>query len=105
MRSEIEDSKKKSRRPPSLWRSLYAAALVMLLAGIANVAGLTAEEAARAYPVHLRGVVTYYDPDTDPRVGAFFLCDPTGCICVLVPPRPILPLRAGTLIDMNGVSE
>src|SRR5208337_3981551 len=29
----------------------------------------------------------------------------TGCICVLVPPRPILPLQAGTLIDMRGVSE
>jgi hypothetical protein len=29
----------------------------------------------------------------------------TGCICVLVPPRPILPIHAGTLIDMTGVSE
>ena len=115
-----------SRRPQSFWRRLYTAAPILLLVGMANVVGLkaqvqqnrlrtlttardahglTAEEAARAYPVHLQGVVTYYDPDTDPRVGAFFVCDPTGCICVLVPPRPILPLRAGTLIDMRGVSE
>jgi len=67
---------------------------------------LTPEEAARAYPVHLRAVVTYYDPDTDPRTGAFFACDPTGsgCIAVLVPPRPILPLRPGALVDVNGVS-
>ncbi len=66
---------------------------------------LKLEQAKRGYPVHLRAVVTYYDPDTDPRLGAFFACDRTGCICVLVPPRPILPIRAGTLIDMSGVSE
>ena len=66
---------------------------------------LQLDEARRGYPVHLRAVVTYYDPDTDPRTGAFFACDPTGCICVLVPPRPILPLRLGTLIDVRGVSD
>jgi hypothetical protein len=63
------------------------------------------DEAIRSYPVRLRAVVTYYDPYTDPRLGAFFACDPTGCICVLVPPRPILPLRAGTLVDVRGVSD
>ncbi len=99
---------------------------ILLLAGIANVAGvkaqvhqdrlrtlttareahsLMAEEAARAYPVHLRAVVTYYDPDTDPRTGAFFACDDTGCIAVLVPPRPLLPLRPGTLVEVKGVSD
>jgi PAS domain S-box-containing protein len=66
---------------------------------------LQLDEARRGYPVRLRAVVTYYDPNTDPKVGAFFACDSTGCICVLVPPRPTLPLRAGTLIDMSGVSE
>lgn len=63
------------------------------------------DEAGRGYPVRLRAIVTYYDPNTDPRVGAFFGCDPTGCICVLVPPRPVLPLRAGTLVDVHGVSD
>jgi hypothetical protein len=29
--------------------------------------GLTSEQAARSYPVHLRTVVTYYDPYIDPR--------------------------------------
>ena len=72
----------------------------------ANAAhSLQPDEAKRRYPVHLQAVVTYYDPDTDSKVGAFFACDQTGCICVLVPPRPILPLQAGTLIDMRGVSE
>ena len=71
----------------------------------ANAAhSLTSDQARQRYPVHLHAVVTYYDPDTDPKVGAFFACDQTGCICVLVPPRPILPLRAGSLIDMTGVS-
>jgi diguanylate cyclase (GGDEF)-like protein len=66
---------------------------------------LPAEEAKRGYSVRLRAVVTYYDPYTDPHRGAFFACDATGCICVLVPPLPILPLRAGTLIDLRGVSD
>ena len=71
----------------------------------ANAAhSLQHDEATRGYPVHLQAVVTFYNPDTDPLVGAFFACDRTGCICVLVPPRPILPLRAGTLVDIKGVS-
>jgi PAS domain S-box-containing protein len=65
---------------------------------------LPSDQAKRQYPIHLHAVVTYYDPDTDPKVGAFFACDRTGCICVLTPRRPVLPLRAGTLIDMTGVS-
>jgi hypothetical protein len=72
----------------------------------ANAAhSLKTDEAKLGYPVHLHAVVTYYDPDTAPTVGAFFACDQTGCICVLVPPRPVLPLRAGTVIDMKGVSK
>jgi PAS domain S-box-containing protein len=71
----------------------------------ANAAhSLPSSEAKRGYPVHLRAVVTYYDPDTRPTIGALFACDSSGCICVLVPPRPILPLRPGTLVDLTGVS-
>src|ERR1700733_5139805 len=65
---------------------------------------LRPDQATQQYPIHLHAIVTYYDPDTDPNVGAFFACDRTGCICVLTPRRPILPLRAGSLIDMTGVS-
>ncbi|MGB8493160.1 MAG: response regulator [Candidatus Acidiferrum sp.] len=65
---------------------------------------LTPKEAARKYPVHLRGVVTYYDPYIDPRFGVLFVCDSTGCIFAALPPRPILPLRAGTMIDLEGIS-
>jgi PAS domain S-box-containing protein len=66
---------------------------------------LTADQADRGYPVHLQATVTDYDPDTDTKTGAFFVCDPTGCIVVLVPSRPILPIQAGTLIDLKGTSK
>ena len=65
---------------------------------------LTTEESARKYPVHLRAVVTYYDPYIDPRHGALFVCDFSGCIFVAIPPKPILPIRAGTVVEIEGVS-
>jgi diguanylate cyclase (GGDEF)-like protein len=68
---------------------------------------LTIEEAKRAYPVHLRAVATYYDPNIDPRHGALFVCDPTGCIFIRIPnaaldTTPDLP--AGALVDIVGVT-
>jgi signal transduction histidine kinase/CheY-like chemotaxis protein len=65
---------------------------------------LTSEEAARKHPVHLRAVVTYYDPYTDPTNALFFVCDSSGCIYVKTPSRPILPLHSGSLIDLDGVT-
>jgi len=65
---------------------------------------LTTQEAARKYPVHLRAVVTYYDPYIDPRHGALFVCDFSGCIFAAIPSKPILPIHAGTVIDIEGVS-
>jgi diguanylate cyclase (GGDEF)-like protein len=65
---------------------------------------LSIEEAARGYPVHLRAVVTYYDPYIDRRHGALFVHDSTGAIFIGVPAQPILPLRAGTEVDIVGVS-
>src|ERR1700678_2463774 len=43
---------------------------------------LTLEQAARNYPVHLRAVVTYYDPYTDPRRPVFFVSVSSGVACV-----------------------
>jgi signal transduction histidine kinase/CheY-like chemotaxis protein len=65
---------------------------------------LTAEEAGRALPVRLQAVVTYYDPYIDSRHGALFVCDSSGCIFVSIPVRPILPIRAGTKVEVQGVS-
>jgi signal transduction histidine kinase/CheY-like chemotaxis protein len=65
---------------------------------------LTTAEAARKYPVHIRTVVTFYDPYIDPRHGALFVCDFSGCIFVSIPSKPVLPIHAGTVIDIEGVS-
>ena len=66
---------------------------------------LSPEQAAQKHPVHLRAVVTYYDPYINPEHGALFVCDRTGCIFTAIPARPILPLKAGTLVDLECVSD
>jgi hypothetical protein len=97
----------------------------LLLAGIANVAGLKAqaqqsglrtlttthevhslpaEEAARNYPVHLRGVVTYYDATIDPRYGILWIHDDSGCVFATVARQLAGSLHAGQIIDLQGVS-
>jgi diguanylate cyclase (GGDEF)-like protein len=65
---------------------------------------LTIEEANRSYPVHLRGVVTYFDPDYGTGFAAIFMHDATGSIFVRSPSKTAGPLSAGTLIDVQGVS-
>ena len=62
------------------------------------------EQAAREYPVRLRGVVTYYDPYVDPRHAALFVHDSTGSIFIGLPSRPILTLPAGTLVEVVGTT-
>ncbi|MDR3701215.1 MAG: response regulator [Candidatus Sulfopaludibacter sp.] len=47
-------------------------------------------------------MVTYYDPYIDPRHSALFVADPTGGIFVSLPKGPVLPLHAGTLVDVTG---
>jgi PAS domain S-box-containing protein len=98
--SAIKQEHKVFQTPPAI-----APELLPTLTTANAAHSLPPDKARLGYPVHLRAVVTYYDPDTAPEVGAFFACDQTGCICVLVPPRPVLPLRAGTVIDMRGVSK
>ena len=69
--------------------------------------GLSAEEARRGYPVHVRAVVTYFDRYLDKRRIAVFLCDRTGCIFAADPRETVWPGRAplpGTLVDVSGVS-
>jgi len=70
-----------------------------------SVHSLPPQEAARHYPVRLVAVVTYYDPYIDPRHGALFVHDSTGAIFVAVAARPILPIHAGSLVEVTGVSD
>jgi len=65
---------------------------------------LSEADARRGYPVHFRAIVTYYDPYIDARHGALFVHDDSGAIFVAVAARPILPLRAGDVIDLAGVT-
>jgi signal transduction histidine kinase/CheY-like chemotaxis protein len=73
-----------------------------------DVHSLTIAQAARNYPVHLRAVVTYYDPFADPRRPAFFVSDSSGCIYVALwsmsMPMPAVPFKAGDLVEITGVS-
>jgi diguanylate cyclase (GGDEF)-like protein len=65
---------------------------------------LSIKEANRAYPVHLRGVVTYFDPDYGTGSAAIFIHDSTGSIFVRSPSSSAGPLSTGTLVDVWGVS-
>jgi hypothetical protein len=65
---------------------------------------LTSEQAARSYPVHLRTVVTYYDPYYDPRHPAIWASDRSGGIYVDFSSLPAVPFMAGDLIEITGVS-
>ena len=69
---------------------------------------LTDEEARRAYPVHLRGVITYFDPDFGTGQPAIFIHDASGgvfikMICKLSC-EAANPLFVGAVVDVRGVS-
>ena len=65
---------------------------------------LTSKEAARHYPVHLRAVVTYYDPDFGHDFSSLFVNDASGGIYIRFPANRIASLPSGTLVDVRGVS-
>ena len=65
---------------------------------------LSFEQASRGYPVHLRGVVTFYDPYQEGH-PALFIADATGSIFVASAPGPVLPLRAGSVVEVSGVTD
>src|ERR1035438_4057294 len=85
-----------------------------VLTHLAQIRQLTPEQAARGYPVRIRAVVTYYSTDgpdflgRDTYMGAatpdLFVQDSTSGIYVNVP-KTALALKAGQLIDLEGVTE
>jgi len=66
---------------------------------------LNTAEAARAYPVHLRAVITYYAPNSGNGFASMFVNDETSGIWVNLPANTIASLPAGTLVDVTGVSS
>ena len=75
-----------------------------LLTTARQVHTLTPQQATLAFPVKLRGVVTYYDPDQDGH-PALFVADRTGSIYVDMAPKPTLAVRAGSVVEVSGVSD
>ena len=65
---------------------------------------LTIVEAKRAYPVHLRGVITYFDPDSGIGNAAIFVHDATGSVFVKQPSTLAAGLFSGALVDVKGAS-
>ncbi|HLW79263.1 MAG TPA: ATP-binding protein, partial [Terriglobia bacterium] len=74
----------------------------------AQIRSLTAEEAARRYPVHVRAVVTYFDPDPDPEDGPdpdLFIQDSSAGIWVELGRGTRVSLRPGQTVEVEGVSS
>jgi signal transduction histidine kinase/ActR/RegA family two-component response regulator len=65
---------------------------------------LTIEHAAQSYPVHLRAIVTYYDPYNDPRRPACFVSDTSGGVYVDLRALPSISFKAGDLVEITGIS-
>ena len=65
---------------------------------------LSSVEAARAYPIHLRAVSTFFDPSVGSRRAYLFVHDATGGIFVELAEGSTGDLPPGTLLDIRGVS-
>jgi signal transduction histidine kinase len=61
---------------------------------------------AESHPkVHLHAVVTYYDPYLAHPQTVMFVADSTGCVFVSLLSAPPHPLKAGDLVDVDGIGE
>ena len=81
-----------------------AATPLPLLTTVLQAHGLSQEQAALGYPVRLHVVVTYYDPPNNQRHAAFFVADATGGIFVRPPEGAMPEVRAGTPVEITGVT-
>ena len=66
---------------------------------------LAPEEAARRYPLRLRGVITCYDPFIDTRRISFFISDVTGAIYVALSTPPAVGFLVGDVVEVTGTSS
>src|SRR4029079_11487139 len=72
-----------------------------VLTSVASVHRLSPQEAARKFPVRLRGVVTY----ADPVLKDAFVQDATGGIYVTTQNLKDSELSAGPLVDGEGQTD
>jgi diguanylate cyclase (GGDEF)-like protein len=87
----------------AILRALTPPAPLRTLTTAREAHSLTREDAAHAYPVHLRAVVTYYDPYIDSRHAALFVQDASGAIFIAAN-SVRTPVRPGDLVEVTGVS-
>ena len=73
-----------------------------LLTNVAQVRQLTSQQAARALPVKLRGVVL---AEADPRGRAVMIADATGGLYLLANANLFSPFRRGDLLEIEGGSD
>jgi signal transduction histidine kinase len=66
---------------------------------------LPAKEAARAYPVLFRGVVTYSDPYFDANHPFMFVSDSSGSIFLQFAKGTVIRTRPGEVVEVRGVSD
>lgn len=69
-----------------------------------QVHSLSNQEAERAQPVHLRGIITYFDPNPDTGNTAIFVHDASGSVYVGVANKLAKDLFVGAFVDVRGVS-
>jgi PAS domain S-box-containing protein len=108
------------RNPNRIFRSLLVVAILLARAHLTpanqvstlsatpvittavQIRKMTVQEAQKGHVVRLRGVVTYYDPD-EPDL---FVQDSTSGIWVnLEKTKPNVPLKAGDLVEVDGITE
>jgi diguanylate cyclase (GGDEF)-like protein len=65
---------------------------------------LSDDQAKRGYPIHLRGVITYFDPDFGTGYAAIFIHDATGSVFASQTSALAKELFVGALVDVRGVS-
>ena len=74
---------------------------------IGEAHSLSAEEARRGYPVHVRAVVTYYDAHNDGKHASLFIRDHSGAIFALLRADfhwdGEVP-HAGSVVDVTGIT-
>ncbi len=75
-----------------------------LLTTARQVHDLTPDQASLGYPVRLRGVVTFYDPYQEGH-RALFIADSTGDVFVAPGFAPVLPIHAGSLVEVTGETD
>jgi len=73
---------------------------LQVIRSVKELRRLTPEQARRGYPIHLHGVITYYDyPNRD-----LFVQDATGAVYVN-PPDKGPALHPGQFVDLQGISK